>query len=116
MTDDTLIQIQSFLTSHTTLSLATINSSGGPYTAPLFYAQAKDLKLIFTSEKKTMHAQNISQDKRVSGAIYADGQEWGSIQGIQFEGICVELSGVRLKRGKSHLYCQVSVHRQKHTP
>jgi len=101
LTENIIIQIQPFLASHTTLSLATINLDGGPQSAVLFYAETDELSLVFTSERKTQHSKNIARDNRVAGAIYADGQDWQSIQGIQFEGICSELSGADGREAKT---------------
>ena len=73
--------------------LATIGEDGRPQTAPVFYAETADLDLVFISEIKTDHARNIVRDPRVAGSIAADGQDWATIQGLQFEGTCIRLSG-----------------------
>ena len=101
MPDAIVIQIQSFLASHTTLSLSTINLDGRPQSAPLFYAETDELNLVFTSERKTQHSNNITRDSRVAGTIYVDGQDWQAIQGIQFQGICTELSGAEGREAKT---------------
>jgi uncharacterized protein YhbP (UPF0306 family) len=98
-----IAQVKQFLASHTTLTLATIAGDGRPQAAPLFYAEMDDLSLIFISEKKVRHSHNIARDHRVAATIYADGQQWQSIQGLQLEGVCTVLSG-RATRAARTLY------------
>jgi uncharacterized protein len=86
-------RIKQFLAAHTTLALATVAEDGRPQAAPLFFAETDDLSLIFISETKVRHSRNIARDRRVAAAIYADGQQWQSIRGVQLEGECVALSG-----------------------
>jgi uncharacterized protein YhbP (UPF0306 family) len=89
----TKTRIKQFLAAHTTLTLATVTEAGQPQAAPLFFAETEDLSLIFISEQKVRHSQNVAGDGRVAAAIYADGQQWQSIQGLQLEGACAALSG-----------------------
>jgi uncharacterized protein YhbP (UPF0306 family) len=51
------------------------------------------LSLIFISEQHVRHSQNVARDGRVAATIYADGQAWQSIRGIQLEGSCTLLVG-----------------------
>ncbi|GAB4425164.1 MAG: hypothetical protein Fur0044_23270 [Anaerolineae bacterium] len=87
------LRIKQFLAAHTTLTLATLAEDGRPQAAPLFYAELDDLSLVFISEQRVRHSQNVARDERVAAAIYADGQQWQSIRGVQLEGRCVALSG-----------------------
>lgn len=93
MMEELRSRLKSFLAVHTTLTLATVAEDGRPQAAPLFYAVADDLTMVFISEKKARHSQNIARQGRVAATIYSDGQEWRSITGLQLEGICTELSG-----------------------
>ena len=86
-------RVKQFLASHTTLTLATVAEDGRPQAASLFFAEMEDMSLIFLSERKTRHSHNIRRDSRVAATIYADGQQWQSIQGLQLEGHCRALSG-----------------------
>ncbi len=86
-------RIKQFLAAHTTLTLATVATDGRPQAAPVFFAEMDDLSLIFISEQKSRHSQNVKWDGRVAAAIYADGQSWQSIRGIQLEGVCTALKG-----------------------
>lgn len=86
-------RLKQFLAAHTTLTLATVAPDNRPQAAPVFFAETDELTLIFISEQKSRHSQNVKQNSRVAATIYADGQSWQSIQGIQLEGICTALSG-----------------------
>jgi uncharacterized protein YhbP (UPF0306 family) len=94
-------RVRQFLASHTTLTLATVAEDGQPQAASLFFAEMEDLSLIFISERKTRHGQNIQRDSRVAATIYADGQAWQSIQGVQLEGHCQALSGQAAKTART---------------
>ena len=91
--NDLRLRLKQFLATHTTLTLATLAEDGRPQAAPLFYAELDDLSLIFISEPKTRHSRNASRDSRVAVTIYADGQQWQTIRGVQLEGSCTALSG-----------------------
>ena len=91
--DTTPTRLKQFLAGHTTLTLATLAEDGRPQAAPLFYAEMADLSLIFISEQKVRHSQNVARDSRIAATIYADGQQWQTIRGLQLEGTCVALSG-----------------------
>lgn len=93
MSQELKARIKQFLAAHTTLTLATVAEDGRPQAAPLFFAEMDDLSLIFISETKVRHSRNIGRDRRVAATIYADGQQWQSIRGVQLEGECVALSG-----------------------
>jgi len=91
--ETTKARLKEFLAAHTTLTLATLAEDGRPQAAPLFFAEMDDLSLIFISEQKVRHSQNVAHDERVAAAIYADGQQWQTIKGVQLEGMCAPLSG-----------------------
>ncbi|MFN8456943.1 MAG: pyridoxamine 5'-phosphate oxidase family protein [Anaerolineae bacterium] len=91
--NETQARIQQILAAHTTLTLATLAEDGHPQAAALFFAEMEDLSLIFISEQRVHHSQNVTRDSRVAATIYADGQEWQSIRGIQLEGTCTLLAG-----------------------
>lgn len=93
MMDELKTRLKQFLAAHTTLTLASLAEDGRPQVAPLFYAEMDELSLIFISEQKVRHSQNVARDSRVAATIYADGQQWQTIQGLQLEGTCLALSG-----------------------
>lgn len=94
-------RLQQFLAGHTTLTLATVAEDGRPQAASLFFAEMEDLSLIFISERKTRHSQNIRRDSRIAATIYADGQQWQSIRGVQLEGRCQALTGQATKAARA---------------
>ena len=94
-------RIKLFLGDHTTLTLATVAEDGRPQAASLFFAEMEDLSIIFISEQRTRHSQNIKGDSRVAATIYTDGQAWQSIRGVQLEGHCEALSGQAAKNARA---------------
>jgi hypothetical protein len=90
--NETKTHLKQFLAAHTTLTLATLAEDGRPQAAALFFAEMEDLSLIFISEPRVRHSQNVTRDSRVAATIYADGQAWQSIRGIQLEGTCTLLA------------------------
>lgn len=94
-------RIKQFLAAHTTLTLATLAEDGRPQAAALFYAEMDDLSLVFISEPKVRHSQNVARDNRIAATIYADGQQWQTIQGLQLEGTCAALSGEAAKAARA---------------
>jgi uncharacterized protein YhbP (UPF0306 family) len=93
MTAGTEERIREFLANHTTMTLATVAEDGRPQAASLFYAEMEDLSLVYLSEKKVRHSQNLQRDARAAATVYADGQRWEEIQGLQIEGTCHSLAG-----------------------
>jgi hypothetical protein len=85
-TDEVRAQCAAFLAAHTTLTLATVDSTGAPAAAAVFYAHDALLNLYFLSEEKTQHGQNILANGMVAATIQADGQEWRAIRGLQLRG------------------------------
>lgn len=101
MSQELEARIKQFLAAHTTLTLATVAEDGRPQAAPLFFAETDDLSLIFISETKVRHSRNIARDRRVAATIYADGQQWQSIRGVQLEGECISLSGAAANHARA---------------
>lgn len=79
----------SYLTSHSTLTLAT-ESNRAPFACSLFFANA-EFTLYFVSDPKTRHAENIKLNPRVAVTIHGQGDDWRSLQGLQIEGDCEEI-------------------------
>lgn len=94
-------RLKQFLAAHTTLTLATLAEDGRPQAASLFYAELPDLSLIFISEQRVGHSQNIARDDRVAVTIYSDGQQWQTIRGVQLEGHCLALSGEAVQSARA---------------
>lgn len=96
MTDELRQRIAAFLAAHTTLTLATVGPDGAPAAAAVFYAHDEALNLIFLSEERTQHGQNLLADGRAAGAIQSDGQDWRAIRGVQVAGHATPVTGGEL--------------------
>ena len=88
MTGDQLVRFRRFMADHTTITLATVTSSGHPQATSLFFAEEENLSLIFVSEPTVRHSRNLEGQPWVSATIAADGQAWDRIQGLQLDGKC----------------------------
>lgn len=98
MTPDLPERIATFLSSHTTLTLATVGPDGAPAAAAVFYAHDADLNLYFLSEERTQHGQNLLANGLVAGTIQDDGQDWRAIRGLQVRGRAFPATGEELAR------------------
>ena len=79
-----------FLKKHHVLTLAT-SVNNEPWCANCFYSFIKDdMVLVFTSDSKTKHIQDILQNPNVAGSIVLETSVVGKIQGIQFTAIVTE--------------------------
>jgi uncharacterized protein YhbP (UPF0306 family) len=99
--DELKNRIRRFLATHMTMTLATVGEDGRPQAAALFFAETEALSLVFISEPKTRHSQNVARDGRVAATIYAEGQQWQTIKGLQVEGVCWALSGQEAKAARA---------------
>lgn len=97
-------RLLAFLTAHSTMALATIGPTREPQVAPVFYAADADLNLVFLSSPDSRHSQNLDREPRVAAAIYADGQAWQSIQGLQIEGTARPVEGMRASARAARIF------------
>jgi uncharacterized protein YhbP (UPF0306 family) len=82
-----------FIKNHHVLTLATCSGST-PYCSNMFYALLEEeFCLIFTSDKKTRHIMEFTQNPIVAGSIVLETETAGKIQGLQFCGKMMEPSG-----------------------
>jgi len=77
--------VRAYLSSHSTMTLATA-TAGRPWAAPVFYVCDDDLRLYFVSDPGTRHATQATENPNVAAAIYEHDQPWQSIRGVQIEG------------------------------
>ncbi len=86
--------ISAFLESRFVLSLSTL-SVAGPYACNVYYVfRANEPALVFLSDKKTRHAQEMTSDPRAAVTIYAepsDAANVAEIRGVQCTGLIQEL-------------------------
>jgi len=83
------------LSSNRYLTLATSGAEGS-WASPLAYTIEPDLSLIFFSSLDSVHARNIVEDRRVSGAIFDSHQPSDTADGIQFRGTASTIMGADL--------------------
>ena len=80
-------RIVDFIKRHHVLTLATATAEGVPYCAACFYAYDKERnRLIFTSDDKTNHAQQMLQNANVAIGITLETRVVGKVQGVQICG------------------------------
>ena len=90
-------RIIDFIKAHHLLTLATTKDNI-PYCANCFYVyDEKKNWLIFSSDKKTKHAQDYITTPNVAGSIALETKEVSKIQGVQFLGTILELKEEELK-------------------
>jgi uncharacterized protein YhbP (UPF0306 family) len=79
-------RITDFLKRHHVLTLAT-SASNQPWCANCFYVYLEEENILaFTSDKKTRHIRESSNQSQVAGSIVLETRMIGKIQGIQFLG------------------------------
>ncbi len=90
MSDEAREHILAYLASHNTLTLAT-ERDGKPWANALFYVN-DGFTLYFVSDPKTRHADHLKNNPRVAATIQDDHRDWRTIQGVQLEGRCEEIT------------------------
>jgi uncharacterized protein YhbP (UPF0306 family) len=86
-------QITEFIRKHHIFTLAT-SALNIPYVCTCFYVYVEELNMfVFTSDHGTRHVDEMLVQPVVSGAIALETTMVGKIQGIQFTGKSIELSG-----------------------
>ncbi len=74
-------------------ALAT-HGKDGVWTAPVVFAYDRDFNLYFVSNPKSRHMRNISQNRKVSVAVYSTKQKiTGPKVGVQLEGYAEWVKG-----------------------
>ncbi len=85
-------KIIEFIKKHHVLTLATA-LGGKPWCANCFYAYLEEENsLVFTSDEETRHIQEAAKNPEVAGSIVLETEIIGKIQGIQFEGLMLNLT------------------------
>jgi uncharacterized protein YhbP (UPF0306 family) len=83
-----------FIKNHHVLTLSTCSGST-PYCSNMFYVLLeKEFCLVFTSDKKTRHIMEVTQNPVVAGSIVLETETVGKIQGLQFCGKMMEVDGI----------------------
>lgn len=80
-------RITDFVRKHHVVSLAT-SAGNTPWVCHCFYAYMREENwLVFTSDEKTRHVQEVLDNPVVSGGIVLETSVVSKVQGVQFSGI-----------------------------
>ena len=91
-------RIIDFIQEHHLLTLST-SKENIPYCCNVFYIyDEKNNSLIFSSDIKTRHAQEFSENSNVAGTIALETKDVEKIQGVQLLGEIKELKGEELEK------------------
>ena len=91
-------KIVNFIKEHHLLTLAT-SKENIPYCSNVFYIyNEKNNSLIFSSNIKTRHAQEFSENLNIAGAIALETKDVKKIQGVQLIGEINELKDEGLEK------------------
>jgi uncharacterized protein YhbP (UPF0306 family) len=78
--------IAALLREENTLALATVDESGKPCVAPLFYITDEDLTLYWLSSATALHSVNLDRTTRAAATVYRHTENWKQICGLQMRG------------------------------
>ena len=78
--------IAALLREESTLALATVDESGEPCIAPLFYIADEDLTLYWLSSPTALHSLNIERRSNAAATVYRHAMHWQQICGVQMRG------------------------------
>ena len=94
-------RIVDFIKEHHLLTLAT-SKENSPYCSNVFYIyDEKNNSLIFSSDIKTRHAQEFSENSNVAGTVALETKDVEKIQGVQLLGKIKELKCEGLEKARS---------------
>jgi uncharacterized protein YhbP (UPF0306 family) len=78
------------------LTLATADSSGTPWSAPLYFACDQQLVFYVVTAKDSRHAQDIGQNPRVAISFFDPSSVPGNVDGAQLAAHAHEVNGHEL--------------------
>jgi uncharacterized protein YhbP (UPF0306 family) len=78
--------VREFLSSQSTLTLATLGDDGRPMAASLFFVSDDDLCLYWVSGPASRHSHNVRQRADVAVTVHNQTWSWMEIMGVQMEG------------------------------
>jgi uncharacterized protein YhbP (UPF0306 family) len=80
-------RVAEYLRAHHTMTVATASPTGNaPHAAHVFYVVDDDLRLVFLSQRSSVHGQHIGRQAQVAVTVSEDYDEWRHIQGVQLWG------------------------------
>jgi uncharacterized protein len=89
--------VRQFLTTQSTLALATVKANGDPQIAPLFYVSDDELNLYWLSSANSLHSINLTSHPQVAVTIYPTVWQWIHIRGLQIEGKAQTITDERIR-------------------
>lgn len=84
--DQILLEIQRFLGSHSTATLATCGDDG-PWAADIYFV-SRGLRIYFLSDPDTRHGRHIGDGATVVLTVHGEFWHWSEIKGVQMVGWC----------------------------
>jgi uncharacterized protein len=84
-------EIEAFLSTHHTVSLATTDDAGAPHAACVLYA-LDGLNLLWMSDTDTRHSRHIEARARVTATVAPDYDDFRAIRGLQIFGAARRIS------------------------
>lgn len=89
-------ELQKFLASQKLMVLASATKTGKPWVANVYYSFDDTPSFYFLSAKDTRHSLQIEQNPHVAfSVVWHDQDNLGNRKGIQGEGMCEVLTGVK---------------------
>ena len=79
--------------------LGTVDESGNPWVAPVYYAPAGYSEFYWVSSPEVMHSRNIAQHPQISIVIFNSQATIGTGQAVYMSASAFQLSGADLDRG-----------------
>jgi hypothetical protein len=70
-----------------TMTLATIGSTGEPHVAPVYFVADVHLRFYFFSEAGSQHARDLHHNPHAAAAFYPQCFDWQDIRGVQMRGV-----------------------------
>jgi uncharacterized protein len=90
--------IRAFLSQQSTLALATVDDTGRPQIAPVFYVHDDALNLYWLSSPTSRHSINLAAWDVAAATIYPVIWEWEAIRGLQIDGSAQVVEAVERRK------------------
>lgn len=98
--------VLALLHTESTLTLATVDENGLPWSAPLFYLAEDDLTLYWLSAAKSQHSSNLASQPRVAVSVFLSVENWKEIRGVQMRGRVETIEEAAQRKAIIERYCQ----------
>jgi hypothetical protein len=96
--------VRAFLEANSTLALATVNASGQPECAPVYFVSDDTLNLYWLSSVTSRHSVNLAARPAVAATVYPAVWGWEDICGLQIEGAAQPVRDDRVREQILILY------------